>query len=211
MQKHTLQAKQKNGGLTQPIVFFIDIDGTLTDGNQREKIMEERGFVIGEYGDPKRTYPMGKQQFLEAFCNPELFHTDVTMENAIEMIDAIKRAHGVTRNIYVFYVTARDSKHHHETEQDLRRRGLWISCARLVCKPHPEAPKTIEYKTSAFATIVNALNPSSIIVIDNSTHILEGAVKCFRGSTYGTVVNTFETCTDALNWWKLYVKHQMGY
>lgn len=191
-----------------PIIFFIDIDGTLTDGSVREHIMEQEGFVIGEYGSPDRIYPHGKQTFLEAFCNPELFETDITMPNAVEIIEAIKSALK-SMEIYVFFVTARDSQHHQETEEDLRHRGLWINGARLVCKPHRKAPKTVEYKTSVFAGVVNALNPSNIVIIDNSKHILDGAIKCFSASTYRTAVNTFECCTDALNWWKSYVEHQM--
>lgn len=211
MQKHTTETIRKRNRNAQPIVFFIDIDGTLTDGSEREKIMEERGFVIGQYGDPERTYPKGKQQFLEAFCDPELFHTDLTMESAHEMMDAIKSVQAGRRKIYIFFVTARDSKHHHETEQDLRQRGLWVGDARLVCKPHRETPKTVEYKTLAFASIVACIDPSRIIIIDNSAHILKGAQKCFTGSAYGTMLNSFENCTDALNWWKSYVKHQLGY
>ena len=191
-----------------PIIFFIDIDGTLTDGSVREQIMEQEGYVIGEYGSPDRIYPHGKQAFLEAFCDPELFETDVTMADAVEIIEAIKSALK-SMAIYVFFVTARDSQHHQETEQDLRQRGLWINGARLVCKPHREAPKTVEYKTSVFAGVVNALNPSNIVIIDNSKHILDGAIKCFSASTYRTAVNTFECCTDALNWWKSYVKHPL--
>ncbi len=204
MPRYALREAQKEPRRVKPIVFFIDIDGTLTDGSYREKKMEEQGLVIGEYGDPKRVYPQGKQAFLEAFCNPELFSTDSTMVNAKEMIEAIKSAMNYIE-IHVFYVTARDSKYHHQTEQDIRERNLWVGGARLVCKPHSKAPKTVDYKVAVFAGIVNTLNPSSVVIIDNSQHILNGANRCFSTSFYSMIINTFMTCTDALNWWKSYV------
>jgi len=207
MRKNALHQAQKERKKARPIVFFIDIDGTLTDGSRREEIMEEQGLVIGEYRDPNRVYPQGKEAFLEAFCNPDLFSTDVTMDNAKDIIQSIKAA-SKYMEIHVFYVTARDGKYHHETEQDLRERDLWVGGARLVCKPHRKAPKTVDYKVSVFATIVNALDPSNIVIIDNSQHILDGASRCFSISCYSMLVDTFTSCTDALNWWNSYVKQQ---
>ena len=205
MRRYALRQTQKDPITSQPIIFFIDIDGTLTEGSHREKMMEEQGLVVGEYGDPNRVYPQGKQTFLEAFCNPKLFSTDVTMDDAKEIIEAISYA-SKHMEIHVFYVTARDGKHHYETEHDIRERGLWVNGARLVCKPHQKAPKTVDYKISVFAGIVNALSPSNIVIIDNSQHIINGANRYFSISCYDTVVDTFTTCTDALIWWKSYVK-----
>lgn len=189
------EVKSKDG----PIIFFIDIDGTLADGTHRERIMEEQGFVIGPYGDPERQYPKGKQAFLEAFAEPSLFCDDKTMVNAVEFLKSIAGKGAL--QVKVFFITARDSLHHAQTEQDLRKRGLWVSGARLVCKPHNQAPKTIKYKVSTMVNIIAALQPITIVIVDNSQEILDGGKYAIPSS------HRFTNCTDALNWWKGYAQY----
>jgi hypothetical protein len=38
-------------------LLFLDIDGTVVDGTPREALMEERGLVVGKYGDDQPFLP----------------------------------------------------------------------------------------------------------------------------------------------------------
>jgi len=175
------------------IVFFIDIDGTLTNGTHRETVMEELGLVIGAYGDPNRKYPKGKRAFLEAFASPTLFHKDTTMAGALELTQMISDLH-FNYEINVFFLTARDGLHHGETENDLKGRGLWLKGSRLICKPHNQAPVTSVYKSTMVSTICVALAPEKAVLVDNSQEIIQAVLQ----DNPGTI--TFSNCIDAQKW-----------
>jgi hypothetical protein len=175
------------------IVFFIDIDGTLTNGTHREVVMEELGLVSGAYGDPNRKYPKGKRAFLEAFAAPTLFQKDTTMPGAFELTQMISNLYS-EYEINVFFLTARDGLYHSETEIDLKDRGLWLNGSRLICKPHNQAPITTVYKSTIVSTICEALTPGDVLLIDNSQKILQAVVRETPCTT------AFSNCTDALKW-----------
>ena len=72
--------------------WYIDIDGTLTTAQMREYRAFSTGVAVGSYGTPERHYPHGKEAFYAVFGDPDLFHTDQTMEGAEELIHRLKPA-----------------------------------------------------------------------------------------------------------------------
>ena len=73
----------------------------------------------------------------------------------------------VKENLH-FLCYPRDSKHHHEMARSSSARLQLRPCP--VCKPHRETPKTVEYKTSAFASIVAGIDPKESSSSTTGTH-----------------------------------------
>lgn len=168
-------------------LLFLDIDGTVVDGTLREQRMEERGLVIGKYGDAHRMYPRGYQAFINAFNNPALFHLDTNMPEADLLIETAVQA-GAT----VMFLTARDARHHCGTEHDLKQRGLWREGMRLICKPHRELVDKAEFKQQMIAMLSQGDETEDVILVDNNRKNIT------RVQEHLPSVSTYLACSQAL-------------
>lgn len=144
-------------------LLFLDIDGTVVDGTPRETLMEERGLVVGKYGDVNRSYPRGYDAFINGFNDPSLFHLDTNIPEAEQLIQA-----AVEADATVLFLTARDARHHCGTESDLKQRGLWRDGMRLICKPHRELVDKAEFKAQMIAMLSQSDETEDVVLVDNN-------------------------------------------
>ena len=168
-------------------LLFLDIDGTVVDGTPREVLMEQRGLVVGKYGDNNRSYPRGYDTFIDRFNNPSLFHLDTNIPEAEPLIQAAVEA-GAT----VLFLTARDARHHCGTESDLKQRGLWREGMRLICKPHRELVDKSEFKERMIAMLSQNPETEDVVLVDNNRKNTEFVQERL------SFVTTYSACSDAL-------------
>ena len=111
---------------------------------------EERGLVVGKYGDTVSTRGCDLHQRIQRpFVVPSRHQHSrrrATVQAAVEA-DAT-----------VLFLTARDARHHCGTESDLKQRGLWRDGMRLVCKPHRELVGKAEFKEQIVAVLPKRRN-----------------------------------------------------
>ena len=167
-------------------LLFLDIDGTVVDGTARENLMEERGLVVGKYGDINRFYPRGYEAFINGFNDPSLFHLDTNIPEAEQLIQA-----AVEADATVLFLTARDARHHCGTESDLKQRGLWRDGARLICKPHRELVDKAEFKQQIIAMLSQNDETEDVVLVDNNrknTALVQERL---------SFVTTYSACSEA--------------
>ena len=167
-------------------LLFLDIDGTVVDGTPREALMEERGLVVGEYGDVNRSYPRGYEAFINGFNDPSLFHLDTNIPDAEQLIQA-----AVEADATVLFLTARDARHHCGTESDLKQRGLWRDGMRLICKPHRELVDKAEFKERMIAMLSQNDETEDVVLIDNNRK------NTARVQERLSFVTTYSACSEA--------------
>ena len=168
-------------------LLFLDIDGTVVDGTPRESLMEERGLVVGKYGEINRSYPRGYEAFINGFNDPSLFHLDTNIPEAEPLIQAAVEA-GAT----VLFLTARDARHHCGTESDLKQRGLWRDGMRLICKPHRELIDKAEFKQQMIAMLSQGDETVDVLLVDNNRKNIT------RVQEHLPFVSTYLACSQAL-------------
>lgn len=176
-------------------IIFIDIDGTVTDGAKREQIVNQKGLVIGEYGDPDRKYPLGKHEFLMNFNHKDIFHLDETLPYANELINTLAQFN--PDNTVIFWLTARDVINHEAIKLDLDNRGLWFEGMRLICKPHATYCDTVDYKIKIIQEIVSTANPNFCLYVENESRLCSAAVNLGLG------IKVVENCIAGLELVKL--------
>ena len=167
-------------------LLFLDIDGTVVDGTPRESLMEERGLVVGKYGDVNRSYPRGYQAFINGFNDPSLFHLDTNIPEAERLIQA-----AVEADATVLFLTARDARHHCGTENDLKQRGLWRDGMRLICKPHRELVDKAEFKERMIAMLSQNDETEDVVLVDNNRKNTELVQERL------SFVTTYSACSEA--------------
>ena len=168
-------------------LLFLDIDGTVVDGTPRESLMEERGLVVGKYGEINRSYPRGYEAFINGFNDPSLFHLDTNIPEAEPLIQTAVEA-GAT----VLFLTARDARHHCGTESDLKQRGLWRDGMRLICKPHRELIDKAEFKQQMIAMLSQGDETVDVLLVDNNRKNIT------RVEEHLPFVSTYLACSQAL-------------
>lgn len=168
-------------------LLFLDIDGTVVDGTPRESLMEERGLVVGKYGEINRSYPRGYEAFINGFNDPSLFHLDTNIPEAEPLIQTAVEA-GAT----VLFLTARDARHHCGTESDLKQRGLWRDGMRLICKPHRELIDKAEFKQQIIAMLSQGDETVDVLLVDNNRKNIT------RVQEHLPFVSTYLACSQAL-------------
>jgi predicted secreted acid phosphatase len=168
-------------------LLFLDIDGTVVDGTPRESLMEERGLVVGKYGEINRSYPRGYEAFINGFNDPSLFHLDTNIPEAEPLIQTAVEA-GAT----VLFLTARDARHHCGTESDLKQRGLWRDGMRLICKPHRELIDKAEFKQQMIAMLSQGDETVDVLLVDNNRKNIT------RVQEHLPFVSTYLACSQAL-------------
>ena len=168
-------------------LLFLDIDGTVVDGTPRESLMEERGLVVGKYGEINRSYPRGYEAFINGFNDPSLFHLDTNIPEAEPLIQTAVEA-GAT----VLFLTARDARHHCGTESDLKQRGLWRDGMRLICKPHRELIDKAEFKQQMIAMLSQGDETVDVLLVDNNPKNIT------RVQEHLPFVSTYLACSQAL-------------
>ena len=168
-------------------LLFLDIDGTVVDGTPRESLMEERGLVVGKYGEINRSYPRGYEAFINGFNDPSLFHLDTNIPEAEPLIQTAVEA-GAT----VLFLTARDARHHCGTESDLKQRGLWRDGIRLICKPHRELIDKAEFKQQMIAMLSQGDETVDVLLVDNNRKNIT------RVQEHLPFVSTYLACSQAL-------------
>jgi predicted secreted acid phosphatase len=168
-------------------LLFLDIDGTVVDGTPRESLMEERGLVVGKYGEINRSYPRGYEAFINGFNDPSLFHLDINIPEAEPLIQTAVEA-GAT----VLFLTARDARHHCGTESDLKQRGLWRDGMRLICKPHRELIDKAEFKQQMIAMLSQGDETVDVLLVDNNRKNIT------RVQEHLPFVSTYLACSQAL-------------
>ena len=167
-------------------LLFLDIDGTVVDGTPRESLMEERGLVVGKYGDVNRSYPRGYEAFINGFNDPSLFHLDTNIPDAEQLIQA-----AVEADATVLFLTARDARHHCGTESDLKQRGLWRDGMRLICKPHRELVDKAEFKERMIAMLSQNDETEDVVLVDNNQK------NTARVQERLSFVTTYSACSEA--------------
>jgi hypothetical protein len=168
-------------------LLFLDIDGTVVDGTPRESLMEERGLVVGKYGEINRSYPRGYEAFINGFNDPSLFHLDTNIPEAEPLIQAAVEAGAI-----VLFLTARDARHHCGTESDLKQRGLWRDGIRLICKPHRELIDKAEFKQQMIAMLSQGDETVDVLLVDNNRKNIT------RVEEHLPFVSTYLACSQAL-------------
>ena len=143
--------------------WYIDIDGTLTTAQMREDRAFSTGVAVGSYGTPERHYPHGKEAFA-VFGDPDLFHTDQTMEGAEELIHRL--------NGFLVQSNLRFSRHVPSVMQrqhiDLVQRGLWLPSMRLICKPSDWHQSSASFKATVIAQEMVSQTSVACYLVDNS-------------------------------------------
>ena len=168
-------------------LLFLDIDGTVVDGTPRESLMEERGLVVGKYGEINRSYPRGYEAFINGFNDPSLFHLDTNIPEAEPLIQAAVEAGAI-----VLFLTARDARYHCGTESDLKQRGLWRDGIRLICKPHRELIDKAEFKQQMIAMLSQGDETVDVLLVDNNRKNIT------RVEEHLPFVSTYLACSQAL-------------
>jgi hypothetical protein len=168
-------------------LLFLDIDGTVVDGTPRESLMEERGLVVGKYGEINRSYPRGYEAFINGFNDPSLFHLDTNIPEAEPLIQAAVEAGAI-----VLFLTARDARYHCGTESDLKQRGLWRDGMRLICKPHRELIDKAEFKQQMIAMLSQGDETVDVLLVDNNRKNIT------RVEEHLPFVSTYLACSQAL-------------
>ena len=108
---------------------------------RRSSVFDGRG-CRDHYGTPDRHYPHGKEAFTRCY-DPDLFHTDQTMEGAEELIHRLKQ---LSSSVQLTILTARPDRHAEATHLDLVQRGLWLPSMRLICKPSDWLQSSASFK-----------------------------------------------------------------
>lgn len=170
--------------------WYIDIDGTLTTAQMREDRAFSTGVAVGSYGTPDRHYPLGKEAFYTVFGDPDLFHTDQTMEGAEELIHRLKQLSG---SVQLTILTARPERHAEATHLDLVQRGLWLPNMRLICKPSDWHQSSASFKATVVAQEMVSQTSVACYLVDNSQANREAASEA-------TDCTSFSSCVDALEW-----------
>ena len=167
-------------------IWFIDIDGTLTDATRREQFAYHSGVVEGSYGS-KRSFPKGKEVFEATFHNPMLLTNDTTMPFASSMMRMLEYDDN-----QVIFLTARKIWMGEATKEDLVTRNLWKKSSQLICKPTHYPWDSSRFKAEMiFATSLR--NPHcSLIFVDNCKKNREVAKKM------NPKLKIYSSCKEAL-------------